>query len=199
MAKKKIKIIMSWSKCRIEVGKTLEGDLMATDLYSIGTTNDKSTSLSCQDGDVLEAKGSGGVTVAREEGEPMVQLTTRVKEMDFNTNSFFTGNKVNSQGELEVETLVPSSDFSVKLTPKNIGATGIKAPCCQVSFKPGSSEEEGRWVDITFTILECEDGIFYREFIVKDSDWADPKFAPNAATAVAMAAKEEVKVAVPKN
>lgn len=193
MAKKKVKIIMSWSKCRVEVGKTLEGDKMATDLYSVGVTNDKSTSLSCQDGDVLEAKGSGGVTVAREEGEPQVQITTRVKEMDFNTNSFFTGNKVNDEGELEVETLVPNGDFSVKVTPKNIGATGIKAPCCQVSFKPGSSEEEGRWVDITFTILECEDGIFYREFIVKDTDWADPKFAPEASKVEPVAVKAQTK------
>lgn len=193
MAKKKIKIIMSWSKCRIEVGKTGEGDAMASKLYSIGTTNDKSTSLSCQDGDVLEAKGSGGVTVAREEGEPMVQLTTRVKEMDFNTNAFFTGNKVNSQGELEVETLIPSGDFSVKLTPKNIGAVGIKVPCCQVSFKPGSSEEEGRWVDVTFTILECEDGIFYREFVVKEADWGEPQFPPNAQAAASIASNTSDK------
>ena len=36
MAKKK-SIIMSWSKCKVEVGKTGDNDAMATDLKSVGT------------------------------------------------------------------------------------------------------------------------------------------------------------------
>ena len=87
---KRLKIIMSWSECRVEVGKTGEGDAMATALYSVGTINDKSTSLATADGESLEAKASGGKTVAMEEGEPVATITTRVKEMDFDTEGFFT-------------------------------------------------------------------------------------------------------------
>lgn len=176
MAKRK-KIIMSWSKCRVEVGYTGENDAMATQLVSVGTINDKSTTLATADGESLEAKATGGVTVALEEGEPVVTLTTRVKEMDFDTEGYFTGAVENEDGELEVSTNVVNREFSVKVTPKNIGATGIKAPRCSVKFRPGSSEEEGQYVDLTFTILEPEDGVFYRKFKVKKADWADPTFA----------------------
>ena len=47
------KIIMSWSKCRVEVGKTGADDAMATTLYSVGTINDKSTTLATADGGKL--------------------------------------------------------------------------------------------------------------------------------------------------
>lgn len=177
MAKRK-KIIMSWSKCRVEVGYTGEGDAFATELVSVGTINDKSTTLATADGESLEAKATGGVTVALEEGEPVVTLTTRVKEMDFDTEGFFTGAVKSVQGdELAVSTNVVQKEFSVKVTPKNIGATGIKAARCSVKFRPGSSEDEGQYVDLTFTILEPENGVFYKKFKVKAEDWADPKFA----------------------
>ena len=53
------KIIMSWSKCKIEVGKTGEGDAMATELKSIGTIKDKSTTLATEDGETLTAIATG--------------------------------------------------------------------------------------------------------------------------------------------
>lgn len=166
------KIIMSWSKVKIEVGKTGENDAMATVLASIGTINDKSTTLATEDGESLEAKATGGIVVATEEGEPVVTITTRVKEMDFDTEKMFTGATISEDGdELVVKTNVVSDDFSVKLTPKNIGAIGIKARRTHVSFKTGHSEEEGNYVDLTFKILACEDGELYRKFRVKASDW----------------------------
>lgn len=176
MAKRK-KIIMSWSECRVEVGPTLDGDVMATDLYSVGTINDKSTTLATADGETLEAKASGGKTVAKEESEPVVTITTRVKEMDFDTEGLFTGATVNATGdELDVKTNIVNKEFSVKVTPKNIGAIGIKAPRCSVTFRPGSSEDEGHYVDLTFTVLETESGSLYKKFKVTKNDWADPKF-----------------------
>ena len=60
----------------------------------------------------------------------------------------------------------------VVLTPKNIGSTGIKARRTHISFRPGSSEEEGHYVDVTFKILACEDGELYTKFKVAASDWA---------------------------
>lgn len=171
MAKKK-KIIMSWSKCKIEVGKTGEDEAMASELTDIGTINDKSTTLATEDGETLTATATGGIVVAEEEGEPVVTLTTRVKEMDFDKEKMFNGAEVSEDGnEMTVKTNVVSDDFSVKLTPKNIGAIGIKIRRAHVSFRPGSSEEEGSYVDLTFKALACSDGELYKKFRVKAEDW----------------------------
>lgn len=172
MAKKKI--IMSWSKCKIEVGKLAEdSDAMASELTDIGTINDKSTTLATEDGETLTATATGGIVVAEEEGEPTVTITTRVKEMSFDIEKMFTGATISEDSNsLTVNTNVVSDEFSVKLTPKNIGATGIKARRTHVSFRPGSSEEEGHYVDLTFKILACEDGELYTKFKVTADDWA---------------------------
>ncbi len=168
------KIIMSWSKCKIEVGKTGDDEAMASDLVSVGTINDKSTSLSTEDGETLTATATGGIVVAEEEGEPVVSLTTRVKEMDFDTEKMFTGATISEDSnELTVKTNVVSDDFSVKLTPKNIGAIGIKARRTHVSFRPGHSEEEGSYVDLTFKIFACGDGELYKKYRVKKEDWPE--------------------------
>lgn len=167
------KIVMSWSKCKIEVGKTGENDAMADSLISVGTINDKSTTLATEDGETLTATATGGIVIAEEEGEPTVTITTRVKEMDFDKEAMFTGAVTSQEGdELTVKTNVVSGEFSVKLTPKNIGAIGIKARRTSVKFRPGSSEEEGSYVDLTFKILACEDGELYKKFRVKQTDWA---------------------------
>lgn len=167
------KIIMSWSKCKIEVGKTGDNDAMATELSDVGTINDKSTTLATEDGETLTATATGGIVVAEEEGEPVITITTRVKEMDFDKENMFTGATVSDdKNELTVKTNVVSDDFSVKLTPKNIGAIGIKARRTHVSFRPGSSEEEGSYVDLSFKILACADGELYKKFRVKETDWA---------------------------
>jgi len=164
-------LIMSWSKCKIEIGQTGTNDAMASSLASIGTINDKSTSLSSEEGDKLEAKASGGVVVATEEGEPKIKITTRVKEMDFTTESGLIDASVVSQ-ELVVKSNIVAGYYSVKVTPKNIGSIGIKARKCHVTFLPGSSEEEGHYVDVTFTITACADGELYRKFRVAASDWS---------------------------
>lgn len=164
------RIVMSWSKCKIEIGKTGENDAMATSLANIGVINDRSTTLTSEDGDTLEAKATGGVTVAYEESEHKYVITTRVKEPDFTTEAAIINGTVSSD-ELTVKSNIISDDYSVKLTPKNIGAIGIKARRTHMTWKPGSSEDEGHFVDVTFTILECADGELYKKFRVKASDW----------------------------
>lgn len=161
---------MSWSKCKIEVGKTGDGDALATELTNIGVINDKSTTMSTEDGETMTAKATGGVVVAEEVGEPVVSITTRVKEMTPEIEAMFTG-AVQQGEDLVVKTNVVSSEFSMKLTPKNIGATGIKARKCSVAFKSGYSEDEGQYVDLTFKILACADGELYTKFKVKEADW----------------------------
>lgn len=171
MSKKNI--IMSWSKCKIEVAKTPDDESMPTALTDIGTINDKSTTLATEDGESLTATATGGIVVAIEEGEPTVTVTTRVKEMDFDKEALFTGATVSDdKNELTVKTNVVADEFAMKLTPKNIGAIGIKARRTHVTFHSGSSEEEGAYVDLTFRILPCTDGELYKKFRVAASDWA---------------------------
>ena len=70
------KKIMAWSECTIEIGKTGADDAMAAALSSIGTIKDKSSTLEPSDGDTLEAKASGGKTVAKEQLEGGFVLKT---------------------------------------------------------------------------------------------------------------------------
>lgn len=167
------KIIMSWSKCKIEVGKTGASDAMAAELFELGHIKDKTTTLATEDGDKLTATATGGVVVAEEEGEPQVTITTRIMEMPFDIESKLTGAVLDENSEeLTVKTNIVPEDYSVKVTPKNIGATGVKVRRAHISFRPGSSEEEGHYVDVTFKILACEDGELYKKFKVKAADWA---------------------------
>lgn len=161
---------MSWSKCKIEIGKTGTNDAMAASLTDIGTIKDKSTTLSTEDGESLTATATGGVVVAIEEGEPVVTLTTRVIEPAFSLETLLTGAVV-ADDELTVKTNVVSDDFSVKLTPKNIGAIGIKIRRAHVSYRPGHSEEEGHYVDLTFKVMVCDDGELYKKYRVAAADW----------------------------
>ena len=167
------KLIASWHKCKIEIGETGENDAMAVNLESIGVIKNKSTTMSHEDGETLTLTATGGVVVAEEVGEGVVSVTTRVMEPEFDLETKLTG-AVKSQdgGELTVKTNVVSKEFSMKLTPKNIGSVGVKARRCSVTYKPGSSEEEGHYADITFKFLACADGELYTKFKVKASDWA---------------------------
>lgn len=70
----KKKIVMSWSKCKVEVAETPDDEAMSSSLTSVGTINDKSTTLATEDGETLTATASGGVVVAEEEGEPTVTI-----------------------------------------------------------------------------------------------------------------------------
>lgn len=155
--------IMAWSECEIEIGTTGANDAMAGTLSSVGTIKDKSSTLEPSDGEVMEAKMTGGHTVAKEVQEGGFTLKTRVIEPD---NALFTtlGLGETSNGEFHVKTHLVSGDFSVQVTPKNVGAIGIKAPKCSVAFKPGWSEEEGNFVDLEFEILYGAGGYWYSRF-----------------------------------
>lgn len=164
-------VVMSWSEVLVLFGETGQDDAMATTLYTLGIINDKSTSLTYSEGDTLTATATGGKTIAEEYSEGTVEVTTRVKEMDFATENLLTGATIETtDNELVVTTHVVEKEMSLKVVPKNVGAIGIKARRCKVKFVPGYSEEEGNFVDVTFKILECEDGELYRKFRVKATD-----------------------------
>ena len=158
------KIIMAWSECTVEIAPTTSDDTFATEgLVSIGTIKDKSSTLEPSDGEVLEAKATGGKTVAKEVQEGGYTFKTRVIEP---TDALLTklGIAATEGEELKVKTHLVAGDWSLKVTPKNVGARGLKAPKTTISYKPGWSEEEGNYADIEFEILNGNAGYWYSHF-----------------------------------
>lgn len=146
------KIIMAWSKCAIEIGDTGANDAMAAQLASVGVVKDKSASIESNEGDALEMKATGGETVAKETQEGGQTLKFRVVEP---ADALYTrlGIAAVNDEELDVQSHVVDKEMSVKVTPKNVGAKGIKAPKCSVSVLPGWSEEDGHYIDFSMDIL----------------------------------------------
>lgn len=158
------KIIMAWSECTIEIAPTNSDDTFATEaLTNIGTIKDKSSTLEPSDGEVLEAKATGGKTVAKEVQEGGYLLKTRVIEP---TDTLLTklGIATIDGEKVKVTTHLVPGDWSVKVTPKNVGARGLEAPKTTISYKPGWSEEEGNYADIEFEILNGAAGYWYAHF-----------------------------------
>lgn len=154
MAKKKV---MAWSKCKGRIGKTGTDDTMSTELTSVGTVKDRSASLEPSDGDVLEAKATGGEIVAKETQEGGYLLKLRVIEPDDSLLELLgLGEADTTSEEFKVKTHVVDGEFSVEIEPKNYGAKGIRAPKTNVSYKPGWSEEEGNYADLEFEILKTD-------------------------------------------
>lgn len=181
-AKKRKTIVMSWSEVLVLFGETGANDAFAAVLYTLGVINDKSSSLTYNEGDTLTATATGGKIVAEEYSEGTLEFTTRVKEMDFPTENLLTGATIEEeQGELTVTTHIVEKEMSLKVVPKNIGGIGLKARRTKVKFVPGYSEDEGNFVDVTFKILECEDGELYKKFRVKKEDKEGYKIPGEAA------------------
>lgn len=163
------KIIMAWSKCKFEIGKTKDDDTMTEIFTDIGTIKDKSSTLESSDGDSLEIKATGNEPVASEVQEGGFKATTRIIEP---TNDLLTllglGEVVSGEGadkgDFKVKTHIVDGDWSLKITPKNVGAMGIKAPKTSVSYKPGWSEEDGNYADVSFEILKGDAGYWYSKF-----------------------------------
>ncbi|MEG2065203.1 MAG: BACON domain-containing carbohydrate-binding protein, partial [Alistipes sp.] len=144
---------------------TGENEAMSDNLKSIGVINDQSTTLEVGEGEKLQAKATGGIVVAQEVGEGEIILKARVKEPAFDFEAGLTGAILNAVGdEMTVKTHVINEDMSVEVTPKNIGATGIRIRKSNMSYKPGYSEGEGYYADITWTVLACEDEELYTKF-----------------------------------
>lgn len=188
------KIIMAWSECGIEIGKTPEDESMAKTLKSVGTIKDKSSTLEPSDGDTLEAKKTGGKTVAKETQEGGFVLSTRVIEP---TNELLTElglGAASEEDDFNVKTHLVADPYSVKVTPKNKGAIGIKAPKTNVTYKPGWSEEEGNYADIEFEIVQGATDVWYTRFKSKGlKDGVAVVAADTQGQAVATAAKTAAK------
>lgn len=159
--------IMSWSRCTIKIAKTeyeeSGAEKMPDTLKEMGIIKYQSTNIEVEDGDELIARETGGKTIAREVSDGDTVLTTRIIEPDDALFNELFGT-VEQDGVLKVTTHIVPDYFAVEVSPKNVGATGIKAKKCNVTFKPGWSDEEGQYADVTFTFLACSDGELYSRF-----------------------------------
>lgn len=160
---------MAWSKCKVDIGIATGAFSMPDSMSGVGVIKDKSAVLEALDGDELSAKGTGGEEVGHEDLEGGLQLTIRVIEPE---NSLLTtlGLEGTSAGsgssDFNVKTHIPSKNFAVKVTPKNVGAVGIKAPLTSVKYKPGWSDAEGNYADIIFRLLKIdEESDWYTRFV----------------------------------
>ena len=154
-------IVMSWSKCAIKIGPST--GTMSTDLQSIGYVKDRSTTLEASEGDVLEAIASGGERVAKEALEGGFTISTRVIEPSDDLITRLGIGKTEGE-EVQITTHLINQPFSIEITPKNVGARGIRAPYTNISYRPGWSEEEGFYADLEFEVLRGTAGYWYSHF-----------------------------------
>lgn len=147
------KIIMAWSKCKVEFGATGANDAFATNLTNVGTIKNQTTTLTASDGDSLQAVATGGEIVAEEQLEGTLLLETTIIEP---TDALLTalGIGKTDEGEFKVKTHIVPGDYSVKVTPKNNGAKGIKAPVCRISVAPSFGEDTGNELKLSFRIFK---------------------------------------------
>jgi hypothetical protein len=148
------KIIMAWSKCKIEFGATGENDAFASELTDVGKIKNQSTQLTANDGDTLTETATGGEVVAMEQLDGTLQLETTVIEPTPELLQALGIADAEASGEQKVKTHVVDGDMSVKVTPKNKGARGIKAPVTRMSVAPSFDEQDGNGLKITWNIIK---------------------------------------------
>ena len=148
------KVIMAWGKCKFEIGDTGDKDAFATELFSVGVIKDQSTTLTANDGDSLTMKATGGETVAQEDLEGTLEVETTVIEPTAELYEKLGLASAETGGEQKVKTHIVPGDKSVKITPHNKGARGIKAPVCRIKVAPALDEQNGNALKITASIFK---------------------------------------------
>jgi len=149
------KVIMAWSKCKVEIGDTGENDAFPEDsaLTHIGYTVDKTAKITSEDGDSLQAKASGGEVVAEDQNEGSMQFECQILEPTDEVFEFLGLGSI-SNDELKVKTHIVPGDKAIKLTPKNKGAKGAKMPVCRISCKYETDEEAGNTLTLTAKVFK---------------------------------------------
>ena len=158
---------MAWSKCKVEIGvATGTFSMPSSALTDVGVIKDKSAVLEALDGDELSARGTGGEEVGHEDLEGGVQLTVRVIEPE---NALLTAlglGEVTNTTDFNVKTHIPTDNFAVKVTPKNVGAMGIQCPLSSIKYKPGWSDADGNYADLVFRFIKIDESSnWYTRFV----------------------------------
>ena len=164
----KDKVIMAWSKCKIELAPMPEDESMADDsaFFDVGYIRTNTTSLSANEGDALQAIETGGAIIAEEKQEGDFALATEVIEPSANLYTNLGIGAIDENGDdINVTTHIVPGNYSLKLTPKNLGAMGIKAPKCSVSVAPAFGDDTGNALTLNIPILQGSAGYWYKKFV----------------------------------
>ena len=149
------KIIMAWFKCMVEFGPTGASDAFASALTDVGKIRNQTTQLTSNEGDTLTETASGGEVVAMEQNEGTLELQTTVIEPSAALlKALGIAGDEDSSGEQKIKSHIVPGDMSVKVTPKNKGAKGIKAPVTRMSVAPTFDEQNGNGLVITWRIFK---------------------------------------------
>lgn len=174
------KIIMAWSQCKVEFGDVGENDTFAAVLHDVGKIRNQTTELSSNDGDTLTETASGGEVVAEEQLDGTLQLQTTIIEPSAELYKTLGIAEDEKDGEQKVKTHVVPGEKSIKVTPKNKGAKGIKAPCCSLSVAPAFDEKDGNALVLTAKIHKTT--AIEPTYLKKGADgWAETKEASEIA------------------
>lgn len=162
----KDKVIMAWSKCKVELAPMPENETMADDsaFFDVGYIRTNTTSLSSNEGDALQAIETGGAIIAEEKQEGDFSLATEVIEP---SASLYTslGIGVIDGDDVNVTTHIVPGNYCMRLTPKNLGAMGISAPKCSVSVAPAFGDDTGNALTLNVSVLQGTAGYWYKKFL----------------------------------
>ena len=157
------KLVMAWSKCKIELAPMPETEAMAEDedLFDVGIIRNNTTKLTADEGNALQAIETGGAIVAEERLEGGFALATEIIEP---ADELYANLGSVTGTELQVKTHIAPGYYSMKLTPKNVGAKGIKAPKCSISVAPAFGDDTGNALTLNISILNGAAGYWYSRF-----------------------------------
>lgn len=162
----KDKLIMAWSKCKVQLAPMPDDESMADDsaFFDIGIIRQNTTSLTSSEGDSLQAIETGGAIVAEEKQEGEFSLSTEVIEP---SNALYQnlGIGVIDGDDVKVSTHIVPGNYCMKLSPKNLGAMGISAPKVSVSVSPAFGDDTGNALTLTMSVLNGAAGYWYKKFM----------------------------------
>lgn len=164
----KDKVIMAWSKCKVELAPMPENETMADDsaFFDVGYIRTNTTSLSSNEGDALQAIETGGAIIAEEKQEGDFSLATEVIEPSANLYKNLGIGVMDENGDdINVTTHIVPGNYCMRLTPKNLGAMGISAPKCSVSVSPAFGDDTGNALTLNVSILQGTAGYWYKKFL----------------------------------
>lgn len=162
----KDKVIMAWSKCKVELAPMPENETMADDsaFFDVGYIRTNTTSLSSNEGDALQAIETGGAIIAEEKQEGDFSLATEVIEPSANLYKNLNIGVIDGD-DVNVTTHIVPGNYCMRLTPKNLGAMGISAPKCSVSVAPAFGDDTGNALTLNMSILQGTAGYWYKKFL----------------------------------
>ncbi|MCI7356923.1 MAG: hypothetical protein MSK40_04330 [Parabacteroides sp.] len=164
----KDKVIMAWSKCKVELAPMPEDESMADDsaFFDVGYIRTNTTSLSANEGDALQAIETGGAIIAEEKQEGDFSLSTEIIEPSARLyKNLGIGVMAENGDDINVTTHIVPGNYCMRLTPKNLGAMGISAPKCSVSVTPAFGDDTGNALTLNVSILQGTAGYWYKKFL----------------------------------